>query len=329
MAEIVVKRELNVVTAEIVAIKTATQRMVIDSSIEIGRRLCEAKEIIGHGNWGEYLKNEVEFSQSTANNLMRIYHEFGDEQLALGKEPKSQTYRKINYSQAIQLLALPEEDREDIVKNNDMENTSVSELKKIIEEKTKQITQLSNEVEQKSNIEKERDKLQGVLTVKTKELAEKQAALEALQKTDGPSDEDIQVKIQDATKKAEKETEKRLKADFEAKNKQEIEKAKAKLEQDMKKLRDEIEQSKREKEAKEQLLKAQQEENEKLKKTALVSGTPEVDRFKERFEGLQNEINRITTLLGTIKEKEPQTAEKLKAAMLRYADIFRQQVEGI
>ena len=67
------ERDINTVTTEIRTIVHTTQRLVLESAIEIGRRLCEAKSMLPHGEWGAWLKDEVEFSQSSANNFMRIF----------------------------------------------------------------------------------------------------------------------------------------------------------------------------------------------------------------------------------------------------------------
>ncbi len=138
MTELTTTREIGIITAEIITIRENTNRMVLESSIEIGRRLLEAKEVVGHGGWGEYLREQVNFSPSTANNLMALCREYGDAQLELGKAPKSQTFGNLTYSQAVALLALPAEAREAVVAEHDMETTSVRELQAIIEEKKRE-----------------------------------------------------------------------------------------------------------------------------------------------------------------------------------------------
>jgi hypothetical protein len=66
--------------------------MVLYNSIEIGRKLTEAKSLLDHGEWGEWLENSVEYSKSTANNLMRIFDEYGSDQITLlGDNAKSRT----------------------------------------------------------------------------------------------------------------------------------------------------------------------------------------------------------------------------------------------
>ena len=51
MEELQVKRTPILIAAEINKIKDDTRRVVIYNCIEIGRRLCEAKELIPHGEW--------------------------------------------------------------------------------------------------------------------------------------------------------------------------------------------------------------------------------------------------------------------------------------
>ena len=120
----------DILAAEIRTIKSQTGRMVLNASIEVGRRLTEAKAKLPHGSWGEYLKNEVDYSPSQAQNLMRVFREYGSDQQSLfGGEAKSQTFGRLTFSQALSLLAIPdEEERERFVTENDVEHMSVREL---------------------------------------------------------------------------------------------------------------------------------------------------------------------------------------------------------
>ena len=128
-----VERTPEIIAAEICQIADQTRKMVLNSSIEIGKRLCEAKEMIPHGEWGNWLEHSVNFKQSTANNLMKIYTEYGDIQGQLwGASAKSQTFGNLTYSQAVALLAVPAEEREEFVEKNDVENMSTRELQEAI-----------------------------------------------------------------------------------------------------------------------------------------------------------------------------------------------------
>ncbi|USF27075.1 Chromosome partition protein Smc [Firmicutes bacterium ASF500] len=120
----------DILAAEIRTIKSQTGRMVLNASIEVGRRLTEAKSKLPHGSWGEYLRNEVDYSPSQAQNLMRVFREYGSDQQSLfGGEAKSQTFGRLTFSQALSLLVIPDEDeREKFVLENDVEHMSVREL---------------------------------------------------------------------------------------------------------------------------------------------------------------------------------------------------------
>ncbi|WP_297311607.1 DUF3102 domain-containing protein [uncultured Oscillibacter sp.] len=120
----------DILAAEIRTIKAQTGRMVLNASIEVGRRLTEAKAKLPHGSWGAYLKDEVDYSPSQAQNLMRVFREYGSDQQSLfGGEAKSQTFGNLTFSQALSLLVIPdEEERERFAIENDVEHMSVREL---------------------------------------------------------------------------------------------------------------------------------------------------------------------------------------------------------
>lgn len=148
-----IARTPDLIAAEINNIKEQTRKMVLYNSIEIGRRLVEAKEIVGHGEWGKWLKESVEYSQRTANNLMRIFEEYGADQITLlGDNSKSQAFANLNYSQAIALLELPDQERESFIKENNVEDMSTRELQKVIKEK-QELEDKLKEAEKKAELE--------------------------------------------------------------------------------------------------------------------------------------------------------------------------------
>lgn len=138
MSELVVRqttevvRTVDVIAAEINAL-TAT---MLTNVIEIGRRMVEAKEMLPHGQFGPWLKANTPYSTSTANNYMRLFEAYGSPQNSLfGAEINSQTFGNLNYSKALALLEIPDEEREAFVKENDVEAMSTRELQKVIKER--------------------------------------------------------------------------------------------------------------------------------------------------------------------------------------------------
>ena len=136
MNDMTILRTPEVIAAEINTIKRSTAKYVLEQSIEIGRLLCEAKEAVPHGEWGHWLEERCAYSASNANNLMRIYTEYGEsgDQLSFFAENKLELYGDLNRSQAIALLALPPVERAEFVRTNDVPSMSVSELEAKIRE---------------------------------------------------------------------------------------------------------------------------------------------------------------------------------------------------
>ena len=132
------QRSLATVTAEIRVYQDAARRAVLSYCIEIGRRLAEAKSMVAHGEWGTYLKEELGFSQSTANNHMRLFEAYGADQMTLsGAAVKSQAFADLSYTQALALLALPsEEEREAFVETHDVAAMSTRELQEELRRRT-------------------------------------------------------------------------------------------------------------------------------------------------------------------------------------------------
>lgn len=129
-------RKIELVTQEIKELCRQAQCMALAYIVEIGRRLAEAKSILPHGAWGDWLKQEVNFSQSTANNYMKLFEEYGDTQMTLfGAFTNSQSFGNLSYSKALQLLAVPADEREEFATEVDAEHISVSKLKEAIEER--------------------------------------------------------------------------------------------------------------------------------------------------------------------------------------------------
>lgn len=129
MNDIIERRAPELIAAEINAIKKSTVKYVLQQSIEIGRLLVEAKEAVPYGSWGAWLEANCEYSTTNANNLMRIYTEYGtDAQLSFLEDNRLELYGNLSRSQAIALLSLPRAERDDFVRENDVSAMSVSEL---------------------------------------------------------------------------------------------------------------------------------------------------------------------------------------------------------
>ena len=92
------ERTIETVTGEILDLKRTAGEAILD----IGARLIEAKGMLSHGEWLPWLTEQVEFSERTAQNFMRLAREWSN----------PQTLADLGASKALALLALPAEERE-------------------------------------------------------------------------------------------------------------------------------------------------------------------------------------------------------------------------
>lgn len=110
--------EINLITEQ-------TKQMVLMNFIELGRRLTEAKAMVKHGEWGNWLKERVNYSQRTANNMMKLYKEYGES----GIVQKSQSIASLSVTQAVAMLEIPEEERERFAEQSNAKDLTIRELK--------------------------------------------------------------------------------------------------------------------------------------------------------------------------------------------------------
>lgn len=151
-------RTVETVTLEIRTLQRQAQQIMLGYAVEIGRRLEEVKAILPHGQWGEYLKNEVEYSQSTANNFMRIFREYGAAQQSLFGGTKSQAFANLTYTKALRLLAIPnEEEREQFIAEHDVEAMSNRELDKALKEREEALEAAAAAREEAKGLRREAD----------------------------------------------------------------------------------------------------------------------------------------------------------------------------
>lgn len=107
-------------------IKAEVQEAVIDGWIRIGRELHAAKSRVPYGEWGSWLKTHVNYSERAAQDLMRIADVYG--------RSASDAMRSLSKTQAIALLGLSDEQREEFVSTHDMDGLTTDQLKAQVKE---------------------------------------------------------------------------------------------------------------------------------------------------------------------------------------------------
>ena len=174
MSELQTVRQIADVTRDI---RIKTGQFLMDA-IDIGRLLYEAKAMVEPGKWSQYIAEELPFSHSWANNYMRLYKELGDNQVSLFGD--SQALWNLRPTQALELLALPAEERQEFMEEHDVEHMSTRELHQAIRERD-EARQAKEEAEAKAEeaaekAQREIDRLKEELTDRAVENALKARA---------------------------------------------------------------------------------------------------------------------------------------------------------
>lgn len=175
----IVVRSPETVAQEINAIKTETFRFLESafayasrSAWEIGRLLTEAKELVEPKGWTCWLHDNVDYSEDTAQNLMRIYREFD--------VLKNPSFQGLNYSQMVALFPLAPEKRAELVEKEDITGLSTRQIKQLVKQRDDALKQLekaekaaSEAVELKGQLDSAKKRLDDALLKKAE--AEKES----------------------------------------------------------------------------------------------------------------------------------------------------------
>lgn len=331
MNEMNLVRDEKAIAYEINFIKRRTFKEVLSASVEIGKLLCEAKLTVASGEWMSWLEENVNYSQSTANNLMRLYKEYGEQsQIGFFEENRLEIFGDITPSQALALVALPYPERKEFVQSHDMESTSVRDIEAEIKarkeaeerateaenEKTElseKVAELEKELEETRReaiaVDEENDRLNGQLVD-----VEKQARLELEKEYEGK------------LKAAEKEAASKAKAKVD-KLKEELAGKDAEFE---KRLSEETEKAKTEAHTEaEELYKSKVEalnaEIGTLKSKVTSMNDSSVQKFAVHFELFQKEGQLLLKLLSDVADAD--TAAKLKLGFETVIDSFKEALK--
>lgn len=312
--------------------------MTVYYGVEIGRRLVEAKKMVGHGAWGDWVKNETEFSQSTATRFMRVFEEYGADQIGIfGAVENSSTLQNLSISNALRLLALPKEEREEFAAEVDAEHISARELEQVIRErdearKAEEAAKADAHVAEESRAKMESDmavlknlqeSAQAAGEQARRELEEVRQELRAIREK--PVEVAVEVDEEAVTRAAEE-----AKAAAEAEWRDKLAAAEKKLADaaaEKKSLKDKVQKLREsaknagaeDKQEKERLTG----EVESLKKQLAMSDV-KIVTFKSKLEAMNGSFGGVK---GALLDMEPEQRAKMKAAVAAQLDIWKKSLE--
>lgn len=314
-------RDIDTITGEILEAK----RVGGEAIITIGQRLIEAKAMLEHGEWLPWLNDRVELSERQAQRFMRLTSEWSN----------PTALSDLGATKALQLLALPESEREEFLSEthqvNGEEKTVIDmtsrELERAIKErdearKAAEQAQADAKYANMSRISMEKSLREANRLLERARTDQESAASRAADlETQLAELKAAPVEVAIAT--VDQEALDKARAEGEAARAEEIAALQAKLEK-AQAAKKKAEEQRKEAEAAADTLKLQMEEAAKSKTQAAAMSDPEVAKFQVYFDQVQETVNKMRGLLLKVRGREDQaTAEKFVRAINALGDAVK------
>lgn len=342
MSEIITVRDLAMVTSDIQGAQKRGAIQLVSSLIEIGGLLVEAKTMVEPKDWEKYIKDNFGYSTSSADNWMKLYREYGDDQASFfQKLQDSQTFGQLSYTKLLALTDIPAEERLEFVEQNNVVDMSTRELEKAIRERDEAREALAESEDKLLTAEAHLEDAQWDLgransraseaEAESKELRDK---AEKAQKAQSAAEADLkklQKKLSDAeakAKKAEEDAKKaaenpevpesvmeQMRAEIAA---EEAKKAAEGLQKELAEAQKNVDAANRAREEAERKLAAQQKET--------TMANPDVAVFKAQLQQLQADFTRLKDTVEKICGTDAATGDQLKNVTRQLLDKLWQEV---
>ena len=310
-------RDIGIITTEILRLKQDAGNAILS----IGQRLIEAKAMLPHGEWLPWLTEQVEFSERTARNFMRLAREWTNRQ----------ALADLGAAKALTLLALPPEERERFMEENhvvDGEEKSVidmtsRELEKAVKERDEALhaaeaARAAAETADQSRAKMEADMTalkqlhqaaQAGETQAREALAEAQAELKALRERPVEVAVEVDQKaLEEARREA--ETQMQAKVDKAAEAQKKAEEQRKKAEEELAAVRQQLEATRQ------------------TERQAVISGDKDLALFELLFSQGNEAVNKLHGLLLKVRGRgDIELAGKLQKALMALADVTRRCAE--
>lgn len=295
-----ITRTAGMIAGEINLIKEQVRNTALSASVEIGKRLKEARALVPDGEWTEWLLSNVDYSVRTAQNLMALATEFD--------EGQAKALENLSYTKAVLLLSVPREEREEFAEEHDLSAMSTREMQREIAQLRDRNREMQITMDEliREKADSPAEELKEKITELEGKLKETRAAVNTAKDVN----------------KAAKETEKRLHAELEAAKARTLETEQA---------------ARREKEALEEALKnagspiIQQvtppDVEEELKKLrAQVTRSQDEQALRAGYEVLRHSLDRLKEQLNDMARKDEPLALRFRSA---FAKGLRLMADGL
>lgn len=299
-------RTIEAITGEILDAK----RTGGEAILTIGRCLNEAKDMLSHGEWLPWLNERVELSERTAQKFMRLAREWSN----------PSALADLGATKALMLLALPKEERDDFVEDNNIVDMTTRQLEQAIQDRDEARKAAEAAKAEASTAEQARAKMAEAMALLNARLTgareDREQAVESAKKLEAELAELKSRPVEVAVETV---------ADPEA-----LEKARAEAVAEMQAKLDRAKerQKKAEAQAKEaqaalEQVKTQLQESELARKTAALAADEDMATFQVIFQQAQDQANKMRGILLKLRGRADQTAAQgVEKALRALAEVI-------
>lgn len=295
------------IAGEINLIKEQVRSTALHASIEIGRRLQEAKGLVPVGEWYTWLQENVDYSVRTAQNLMALAAECD--------AGRGASLEKFPYSKAVLLLSVPEDERDEFVDSHDVEGMSVRELKK----------QLDEMREKNNELQISMDELLADQNADQSAAEDMKAEIEGLREQLAKAKDAVQQAkdMHEGIQQRNKETEQKLRADLQA-AKDEAARAKSEAEKEKQQLEKALSDAKQ---PMIQQVTPPEVEKELANLRKLANRSEQERDLRGAYDMLRMSFDRLSEQLDRMNEKDAETARKYRDAFAKGLRVMADRIE--
>lgn len=292
--EVTNTRDGQTIITEIKTLYYQAQVHAINSFIQIGQKLIELKDLIPHGQWADYIKENLDWNERKVQRFMQLAEGYSNGAAYANLISNPSFMSDLNMTNALALLTIPEDEVEEFAEEHTSEDTSNRELADEIRKYKEENTELSEQV--------------AVLTQEVKDVkarAEEGISKEAYELVKAECDQ-LKSKLDKAKEKLKKEKESKEK---------EISKA---AQQTM----TEVEAKVREENAEkikwmEEQISRLEEEAEVAERRAENANVSTNIEFKMYCDQMQNDFDEALTIIEQVDETDGDRAENMLIALNR------------
>lgn len=307
-----------------------------EAILTIGRCLNEAKDMLPHGEWLPWLNEQVELSERTAQKFMRLAREWSN----------PSALADLGATKALMLLALPKEERDDFVEDNNIVDMTTRQLEQAIRERDEARKAAETAKAEASTAEQARAKMAEDMALLNARLAgareDHERALQDVGKLEKElaelKDRPVEVAVetvvdQEAVEQARSEIRAEMKEKLKVARSQrrEAEEALAEIQAKLEKAKER--QQKAEAQAKEaqnalELVQSKLQDAERARKDAVLASDEDMATFQVLLQQTQERANKMRGILLKLRGRPDSTAAQgVEKALRALAEVIERCAE--